>query len=152
VVDFAAVARAFLDDAIEREARLSTGFAVSGFGARPGGRVDVYAADGRALTADRVVLAQGLHADRLAGLAGASPEPSIVPLRGKYHRLHPVARHLVRGLICPVRDPRSPFLGVHLTRRVDGEVLLGPNAVLATAREGYTKRDVDPREIRDLLS
>jgi L-2-hydroxyglutarate oxidase LhgO len=152
VADFAAVARSFLDDAQGREAQVHTGFEVAGFRPRPEGRVEVYAVDGRRVTADRVVLAAGLHADRLAALAGDAPEPSIVPFRGEYHRLRPQARHLVRGLVYPVPDPRYPFLGVHLTRRVDGEVLLGPNAVLATAREGYTKRDVDLGEIRALLS
>jgi len=140
VVDFAAVARAFLEDAGLREAQVLTGFGVVGLHQGEAGGVDVVAADGRVLRADRVVL------------AGDGAEPRIVPFRGEYHRLRPEARHLVQGLIYPVPDPRYPFLGVHLTRRVDGEVLLGPNAVLATAREGYAKRDLELREIRDLLS
>ena len=152
VVDFAAIARSFLGDAQARGAALLTDFEVTRF--RPGaaGRLEVVSGDGRALTVDRVVVAGGLHADTLARLAGDDPEPRLVPFRGEYHRLLPAARHLVRGLVYPVPDPRYPFLGVHLTRRVDGEVLLGPNAVLATSREGYTKRDVDPRVLRDLLS
>ncbi|GAB3070890.1 L-2-hydroxyglutarate oxidase [Intrasporangium mesophilum] len=151
IVDFAAIARSFLDDAGEQEAGLVTGFDVVGLAARDDGGVEVVARDGRVLAADRVVLAGGLHADRLAALAGDVLEPRIVPFRGEYHRLRPEARHLVRGLIYPVPDPAYPFLGVHLTRRVDGEVLLGPNAVLATAREGYTKRAVDVHEMRELL-
>ena len=152
VVDFEAVARAFLEDARARGAALLTGYEVTAFRPRAAGRVEVVGADGRALLADRVVLAGGLHADTLATLAGDTPEPRIVPFRGEYHRLRPEAGHLVRGLVYPVPDPRYPFLGVHLTRRVDGEVLLGPNAVLATAREGYTRRDVDLRVLRDMVS
>ena len=89
------------------------------------------------------VLCTGLHSDRLAQLSGDDAEPRIVPFRGMYLLLRPERRHLVRGLIYPVPDPSLPFLGVHLTRRVDGEVLVGPNAVLALAREGYRGRDLD---------
>jgi L-2-hydroxyglutarate oxidase LhgO len=85
-------------------------------------------------------------------LAGDGPSPAIVPFRGEYHRLVAPAQHLVRGLVYPVPDPRYPFLGVHLTKRVDGGVLLGPNAVLATAREGYRRRDIDPDVVRALVT
>jgi (S)-2-hydroxyglutarate dehydrogenase len=90
-----------------------------------------------------VVLCAGLHSDVLARLAGDQADPRIVPFRGVYLLLRPERRHLVRGLIYPVPDPRLPFLGVHLTRRIDGDVLVGPNAVLALAREGYRGRDLD---------
>ena len=80
----------------------------------------------------------GLQSDRLAELAGDGPDPVIMPFRGEYYALKPQRRNLVNGLVYPVPDPRYPFLGVHLTPRVDGEVLIGPNAVLALAREGYT--------------
>ena len=99
---------------------------------------------------DRVVLCTGLHADHTAARAGDSPEPKVVPFRGEYYLLRPDKRDLVNGLVYPVPDPRYPFLGVHLTPRVDGEVMVGPNAVLALAREGYTWGTVsakDPREI-----
>jgi L-2-hydroxyglutarate oxidase LhgO len=75
----------------------------------------------------------------VARLAGDDPDPRIVPFRGEYYRLAAHRRHLVRGLIYPVPDPRYPFLGIHLTRRVDGTVEVGPNAVLALAREGYRR-------------
>ncbi|MEW1953525.1 L-2-hydroxyglutarate oxidase [Terrabacter sp. NPDC080008] len=149
ITDFTRVAAAMLEDARSGGAEVVTGFEVIAM-PRRGERVEVRAADGRTLLADRVVIAAGLHADRLARLAGDGPSPAIVPFRGEYHRLAPSAGHLVRGLVYPVPDPRYPFLGVHLTRRVDGTVLLGPNAVLATAREGYRKRDVDPGVLRDL--
>jgi L-2-hydroxyglutarate oxidase len=76
----------------------------------------------------------------------------IVPFRGEYYELAPESQHLVRGLIYPVPDPRFPFLGVHYTKKIDGSVEAGPNAVLAFAREGYTKADVDPGYLARLLT
>jgi L-2-hydroxyglutarate oxidase LhgO len=152
IVDFATVARSFLEDARRHDAGLLTEFDVVGLRSRPDGQVEVVARDGRVLRGDRVVLAAGLYADRLAESAGDTAEPRIVPFRGEYHRLRPEARQLVNGLVYPVPDPAYPFLGVHLTKRVDGEVLLGPNAVLATAREGYTKLAVELGEVRELLA
>lgn len=104
------------------------------------------------MTFDRVAICAGLHADRLARMAGDSAGPAIVPFRGDYRLLVPGRRHLVKGLIYPVPDPRYPFLGVHFTRRVDGTVDIGPNAVLAFAREGYRARDVALADLRELLS
>ncbi len=101
---------------------------------------------------DKVVLCVGVHSDRLAERAGDGPDPRIVPFRGEYLLLRPESRSLVNGLVYPVPDPRYPFLGVHLTPRVDGEVMVGPNAVLALAREGYRWRDVDLRDLRDLAA
>ncbi|GAA3766202.1 L-2-hydroxyglutarate oxidase [Salinactinospora qingdaonensis] len=101
---------------------------------------------------DTLVICGGLHSDRLARLAGSGGEPRIVPFRGQYHELAPHRRHLVRGLVYPVPDPRYPFLGVHLTRHVHGEVMAGPNAVLATAREGYRLNDLTPRDLADTLT
>jgi L-2-hydroxyglutarate oxidase len=76
----------------------------------------------------------------------------IIPFRGEYYQLKPGGRHLCRNLIYPVPDPRFPFLGVHFTRMVDGIVECGPNAVLAYAREGYGKADVNLRDLADSLS
>ena len=95
----------------------------------------------------RLITCAGLHSDRLARL-DSRPQVQIVPFRGDYYTLVPEARQLCRGLIYPVPDPALPFLGVHFTRRIDGAVWAGPNAVLATAREGYRRSSVD---IRDLL-
>jgi L-2-hydroxyglutarate oxidase len=94
------------------------------------------------LQADGVLNCAGLHSDHVAWLLGARAGLRVVPFRGEYYLLRPERRHLVRGLIYPVPDPRFPFLGVHLTRTVHGEVEVGPNAVLAWAREGYTARTV----------
>ena len=101
--------------------------------------------------ADVVVSCAGLHADRVARLLGHQPSVRIVPFRGEYHELTPAAAHLVRGLVYPVPDPELPFLGVHLTRGIDGHVHAGPNAVLALAREGYTWGRVDARDLVETL-
>jgi len=103
------------------------------------------------VTADALVNCAGLHSDRVARLAGLRPKATIVPFRGEYYELRPERRHLVRGLIYPVPDPTLPFLGVHLTRMLDGTVHAGPNAVLALRREGYRWRDVSPADVADVL-
>jgi len=103
------------------------------------------------LLAKRVVTASGLQADRVAALCGAEPSARIVPFRGEYYRLRKETRGLVRNLIYPVPDPRFPFLGVHFTRGIDGEVEAGPNAVLALAREGYRKSDVSARDLWEMV-
>ena len=102
--------------------------------------------------ADALVVCAGLHADRLARACGLEPEARIVPFRGEYFELTPEAGAQVRGLIYPVPDPRFPFLGVHLTRGIEGHVHAGPNAVLALAREGYAWTDVSPRDVADSLA
>jgi L-2-hydroxyglutarate oxidase len=102
--------------------------------------------------ARRLVICGGLHADRLAQMAGSEPDPQIVPFRGEYYRLRADRIGLVRGLIYPVPDPRYPFLGVHFTRMIDGGVTIGPNAVLALAKEGYRWRDINPAELARLAA
>ena len=113
---------------------------------------DVVLASGERVSADRVLVCAGLQADLLASRSRENPEPRILPFRGEYWALVPERRDLVRGLIYPVPDPSLPFLGVHLTRCVNGEVLVGPNAVLALAREGYRRRDFDAAEFRRALA
>lgn len=145
ITDFRAVARA-----LARGLQVRTGFDVSSFDVRPT-EVRIGGSAGQEMAADRVIICAGLHSDVLARLAGAPAGPAIVPFRGEYWRLVPDKADLVRGLIYPVPDPRYPFLGVHFTRRVDGGVDLGPNAVLGLAREGYRRRDVDPRWLAGLV-
>lgn len=99
--------------------------------------------------ADLIVNCAGLHSDRVARLAGAEPGMMIVPFRGVYYELRPEARRLCRNLIYPVPDPAYPFLGVHFTRMIDGRVEVGPNAVLATAREGYDLKTWNWRDLRE---
>ncbi|KEF21265.1 MULTISPECIES: L-2-hydroxyglutarate oxidase [Streptomyces] len=94
----------------------------------------------------------GLHCDRIARLAGDAPGMRIVPFRGEYHTLAPARASLVRGLVYPVPDPAFPFLGVHLTRGIDGSVHIGPNAVPALAREGYDWRTVRPADLAGTLA
>lgn len=99
------------------------------------------------IEATAIVNCAGLHADRVARLAGERPDVQVVPFRGEYYTLRAKRAHLVRNLIYPVPDPTFPFLGVHLTRRVHGGIEAGPNAVLALAREGYRWRNVDLRDL-----
>ena len=94
----------------------------------------------------------GLHCDRVIKLSGDKPEAKIVPFRGEYFELKPEAQHLCKNLIYPVADPKFPFLGVHFTRMVGGGVECGPNAVLAFAREGYTKSHVNCRDLFETLT
>ena len=101
---------------------------------------------------DHVVVAAGLQADRVSALVDGERGPAIVPFRGEYLGVIAAKRELVRGMVYPVPDPRYPFLGVHFTRRVSGELEVGPNAVLATRREGYRRRDVSARDLCDLLA
>ena len=98
------------------------------------------------LKAKHVINCAGLHADRIAKMMGERLDVRIIPFRGEYFTLEPERRNLVKGLIYPVPDPRFPFLGVHYTRTIDGQVEAGPNAVLALGREGYRKSDFSPRD------
>jgi L-2-hydroxyglutarate oxidase LhgO len=102
--------------------------------------------------ARQVITCAGVYSDRVARLTGAAREPRIVPFRGDYYILHPSRRHLVRSNIYPVPDPRFPFLGVHFTPRMNGDIWLGPNAVLAFAREGYRFRTIRPRDLAELAA
>ena len=99
-----------------------------------------------------VVTCGGLWADRLIQKSGQKPTAPIVPFRGEYFELIPAAEHLCRGLIYPVPDPSFPFLGVHFTRMISGGVECGPNAVLAFARDGYRKTDVNVRDLWGALT
>ena len=93
----------------------------------------------------------GLQSDRVARLCGLDPGVQVVPFRGEYYALVPEKRYLVKNLIYPVPDPRFPFLGVHFTRTVDGEIEAGPNAVLAFRREGYSRWNFSPRDMTEML-
>jgi (S)-2-hydroxyglutarate dehydrogenase len=148
IADFAAVARAFASQITDAGGEIRTGAGV----ARVNHNATVELKDGSHLKADRVIVCAGLQADRLAIASGEPAEPRIVPFRGEYWQLRPERAHLVRGLIYPVPDPALPFLGVHLTRKIDGAVLLGPNAILSTARDAYERRRFDPRDVYDAIS
>jgi (S)-2-hydroxyglutarate dehydrogenase len=150
IVDFRAVAHAFAADVLEDGGSIATGC-----------RVDAVTARARALRlshsrgateAGHVVFCAGAWADRLALAAGAGADPRIVPFRGAYLRLVPERRELVRALIYPVPDPALPFLGVHLTRSIDHEILIGPTALLAGARDAYSLATVRPTDLLDTLA
>jgi len=145
VADFAAVARSLAEEVGE----VFCGCAVAGVEPRPSSVVLTHARG--ELEAGHAVFCAGGWSDRLAVAAGASPDPRIVPFRGAYLKLRADRRDLVRGLIYPVADPALPFLGVHLTRGVDGEVLIGPTALLAGARDAYSLRRVRGRDVFDTL-
>jgi L-2-hydroxyglutarate oxidase LhgO len=151
IVDYRAIARSFGEDLRAGGGELHLGTTVTGVRRVSGDRVEIDTPGG-AHTLSRLVICAGLQADLLATAAGDVPAPEIVPFRGEYLRLRPHAAGRVRRLIYPVPDPRYPFLGVHLTPRVDGTADLGPNAVLALAREGYRRRDVSLDELGRLVS
>lgn len=150
IIDFRRVALAMADDLRARGVEILVNREVRGLETRPG-EIVVMTRDG-AVRAELVIACAGLHADRVAAMGGDRDGPRIVPFRGDYYTLTEDARHLVRGLIYPVPDPRFPFLGVHFTKRIDGNVWAGPNAVLAFAREGYRRHDLRPRELAETLT
>ena len=148
IVSFRAVAEKMASEIEKAGGHVRTTARLLGF-RREDGMLRLYTEAGDFL-AKRVVTASGLHADRVAALCGATPSAKVLPFRGEYYRLRDESRSLVRSLIYPVPDPRFPFLGVHFTRRIDGEVEAGPNAVLAFAREGYRKTDVRARDLWEM--
>ena len=99
-----------------------------------------------------VITCGGLQSDKLSQMSGQKSEIRMLPFRGDYYVLRPEKRHKVRALIYPVPDPRFPFLGVHFTRRINGEVWAGPNAVMAFAREGYQRWKINPKDLMEILS
>jgi 2-hydroxyglutarate dehydrogenase len=145
VVDFARVAAAFAADIEAAGGVVATGCEVRGLAVRPG-TVAVQHSRG-SVEAGFVVSCAGAWSDRLAVAAGAPPEPRILPFRGAYLRLRPERGDLVRASIYPVPDPELPFLGGHLTRGIDGEVLLGPSALLVGARDAYRLGRVRGRDL-----
>jgi L-2-hydroxyglutarate oxidase LhgO len=149
ITDYRAVAQSFAEDVRAAGGEVRLGALVRSIDVR--GRKARVAAGDDELELDLLVLCAGLQSDRLAQLAGDEQEPRIVPFRGEYYRLRPECEGLVRGLLYPVPDPAYPFLGVHFTRRVHGGVDVGPNAVLALAREGYRRRDLRVRDVAETL-
>jgi L-2-hydroxyglutarate oxidase len=149
VVDFQAVARSYARDVLETGGSVVTGCEVLGVVVQ--GRSLRLTHSHGATIATHAVFCAGAWADRLGVAAGASSDPRIVPFRGAYLRLVPERRRLVRALIYPVPDPSLPFLGVHLTRHIDGDVLIGPTALIAGARDAYGLATVRRRDLLDTL-
>jgi L-2-hydroxyglutarate oxidase LhgO len=150
IVDFVEVADALGKDLTARGVELHTSARVTAI-ARVGGELEMTTTR-HFVRARRLVNCAGLYSDAVARLAGAAPDVRIVPFRGEYYMLRPERRSLVRGLIYPVPDPEFPFLGVHFTRTIHGDVEAGPNAVLAFAREGYRFARVRPAELAATLA
>ncbi|MGH3001696.1 MAG: L-2-hydroxyglutarate oxidase [Gaiellaceae bacterium] len=149
VTDYRAIARAFAEDVRAAGGEIALDAEVTAIRV-DGGQARVEAGGG-SYGFDLLVLCAGLQSDRVARLAGDDREPAIVPFRGEYYRLAPGREDLIRGLLYPVPDPAYPFLGIHFTSRVHGGVDVGPNAVLALAREGYRRRDFNPRDLAETL-
>lgn len=150
IVDYSAVCERLAQRTQERGARIVTTAKVLRFSRRESEWLAHTSAGDFA--ADFLITCAGLHADRVAALAGERPAARILPFRGEYYKLKPAAVRLVRNLIYPVPDPTLPFLGVHFTRLIEGGVECGPNAVLAFAREGYTRATINPRDLWDALT
>jgi len=150
IVEFGAIARAYAHDVLAAGGAIATGCGVRSMEA---GARSLHVAHTHGVTEARhAIVCAGAWSDRLAVAAGANPDPRIVPFRGAYLRLVPARRELVRSLIYPVPDPSLPFLGVHLTKQIDGEVLIGPTALLAGARDAYALRQVRGKDLLDTLA
>jgi (S)-2-hydroxyglutarate dehydrogenase len=150
IIDYGQVAEAYADDV-----RLAGGDVMLGHEVRAihrGPRTTLVSTTGGMIETKTVIACAGVYADRVARMTNAPPDPRIVPFRGDYYVLRPERRYLSRNLIYPVPDPAFPFLGVHTTRRMDGEIWLGPNAVLAFAREGYSIAQVNPRDLAEVMA
>jgi L-2-hydroxyglutarate oxidase LhgO len=157
IVDFVGVAHAYARNVQERGGEIVVGHQVTSITQRGDAAVLVTrrASGGEAgseIAATHVITCAGLQSDRAGAFGNSKRDVRIVPFRGDYYLLRPEKRGLVRALIYPVPDPRFPFLGVHFTRRLDGEIWAGPNAVLAFAREGYGRWDLAPGDLWDALS
>ncbi|MFC7788600.1 L-2-hydroxyglutarate oxidase [Microbacterium sp. MAHUQ-60] len=144
VVDYAAITEAMAQDVRTAGGQILLRSRATGIRIETG-RVRVITAGGEHVF-DRVIAAAGLQSDLIAALVGADASPKILPFRGEYWKLRDDRTHLVNGMIYPVPDPRFPFLGVHFTRGVYGDVHVGPNAVPALAREGYGWLQISPRD------
>jgi L-2-hydroxyglutarate oxidase len=150
ITNFAALARAMADDVTSMGGSVLTGIDVAGV-ASTSSRTTITTSDGTTITAGSAIICAGVQSDRLARTAGGAVDPSIVPFRGEYMYLVGSSRGLVNGLIYPLPDPRYPFLGVHFTPTVHRDVLVGPNAVPALARNGYRWSDIDAKYVGELM-
>ena len=150
IVDYRQVCDRLAARIQERNGRIVTGARVTAVRQQPG-EIVLQSLAGE-FTVDYVVNCAGLHSDRITALSGQRPEVKIIPFRGEYYEVRPQAQSLCRNLIYPVPDPSFPFLGVHFTRMIHGGVECGPNAVLAFAREGYQKTDLNLPDLLETLT
>jgi L-2-hydroxyglutarate oxidase len=150
ITDYAAVSRKYAEIVATQGGTVNTGTEVKKV-VRRGEEMVIETTRGT-FSARNVVNCAGLHSDRVSRMVGQEPEVRIIPFRGEYYDLVPERTHLVRTLIYPVPDPKFPFLGVHFTRRIQGGVDAGPNAVLAFKREGYKRTDFNLRDFTETMT
>lgn len=150
IVDWGRVSQSYATDAKSNGAEMYLGHEVTGISRQRG--VTVLDTTNGEIQARFVITCGGVYSDKLAKMSGGSRDPKIVPFRGDYLILKPEKSYLVKGNIYPVPDPEFPFLGVHFTPRMDGSIWLGPNSVLAFAREGYSFFTINPRELVDAIT
>lgn len=150
IVDYGRVAQAIADELRAGAVELLLGRTVARVVPRGTGALVIH--DTGQLSADRVIVCAGLWADRIARRSGACADPRIVPFRGAYLRLKTTDPPVVRGMVYPVPDPALPFLGVHVTRHIDGHVLLGPTALAVASREAYRLTRVSARDAYETLT
>jgi L-2-hydroxyglutarate oxidase LhgO len=150
IVDYGTVADAYAEDVRELGGEILTGRKVTAIERRS--RLTRVSSEGGDVEARFVITCGGLQSDRLARMTGGQGDPKIVPFRGDYLILKPEKRYLIKGNIYPVPDPSFPFLGVHFTPRMNGDVWLGPNAVLAFAREGYSFSTINFGDLLESLT
>lgn len=150
IVDYRRICEALAERLRDAGVEIRTGARVSAI-TETGRGVEVALAGGERIRAETLVACAGLQSDRVAAMAGLNPQHRIVPFRGEYFTLPAAKSSIVRHLIYPIPDPALPFLGVHLTRMIDGRVTLGPNAVLGFDREGYEKGSLRMSDVRDMV-
>jgi len=150
ITDFTRIAQSFADDIVASGGEVRLSFPVRRI-IRSRDTLGVASGD-EVVTVDQLIVCAGLHSDVVAELAGDDAQPRIIPFRGEYLRVSEKKTPMVRGLIYPVPDPRYPFLGVHYTRRISGDLEVGPNAVLALSREGYRRSSIRWADLRAIAS
>ena len=153
IIDFGAVARSYAAEIEAAGGEILTGCRVTGFGERADGLILHVTRQGGAGEVETAyaISCGGLHSDHLSRMSGGRAELQIIPFRGDYYLFRPEQAGMVRNLIYPVPNPALPFLGVHFTRTTSGQVWAGPNAILALAREGYRRTDINLRDIAEML-
>jgi len=149
IIDFTKVAQAYARRIRSQGGEILTSHEVKKIAPREGGLI-IETPRGE-FHSGHLINCAGLYSDHVAGMMGRS-DLRIIPFRGEYYKIAPERQFLVKGLIYPVPDPRFPFLGVHFTRTIHGDVEAGPNAVLAFAREGYRKKDINLRDLWSTFS
>lgn len=151
IIDFAKVAEAYAEEIRSLRGQIFLNEKVKEFQVTKNEKTLI--TDNKEFGAKLLINCAGVHADRVAHLCDATISPrQIIPFRGEYYELVAEKRSLIKGLIYPVPDPQFPFLGVHLSKTLDGRVEAGPNAVLALSREGYLKRDWNFKDLKDFVS